>query len=67
MSQKQNDEPLDAPTPPGGPQRTDAPAGSQTPGRPGVPGSEAADDPGQPVGQPVDQPDDTHDDTQEDR
>jgi hypothetical protein len=42
MSQKQNDEPLDAPTPPGGPQRTDAPAGGQTPGRPGVPGSEAA-------------------------
>ena len=44
MSQKQNDEPLDAPTPPGGPQRTDAPAGGQTPGRPGVPGSEAVDD-----------------------
>ncbi|MCW2791531.1 MAG: hypothetical protein JWO76_629 [Nocardioides sp.] len=26
---------LDAPTPPGGPQRTDAPAGSETPGEPG--------------------------------
>lgn len=25
---------LDAPTPPGGPQRTDAPAGDQTPGEP---------------------------------
>ena len=48
MSQKQNDEPLDAPTPPGGPQRTDAPAGGQTPGRPGVPGSEAVDDPDHP-------------------
>ncbi|MFC4782922.1 hypothetical protein ACT8ZV_00475 [Nocardioides sp. MAHUQ-72] len=43
MSQKQNDEPLDAPTPPGGPLRTDAPAGAQTPGKPGVPGSEADD------------------------
>ncbi len=32
-------DPLDAPRPPGGPQRTDAPAGSQTPG-------EAAPDPG---------------------
>jgi len=48
VSQKQNDEPLDAPTPPGGPQRTDAPAGGQTPGRPGVPGSEAVDDPDHP-------------------
>lgn len=38
MNQKQHDD-LDAPTPPGGPQRTDAPAGSETPG-------EAAPDPG---------------------
>jgi hypothetical protein len=44
MSQKQNDEPLDAPTPPGGPLRTDAPAGDTTPGEPGVPGSEADTD-----------------------
>ena len=34
MSQKQHDEGLDAPTPPGGPQRTDAPDGSTTPGEP---------------------------------
>ncbi|GAB3760409.1 hypothetical protein FB382_003097 [Nocardioides ginsengisegetis] len=33
MSQKQNHEDLDAPTPPGGPQRTDAPGGTETPGR----------------------------------
>ena len=33
MSQKQNHEDLDAPTPPGGPQRTDAPDGAETPGR----------------------------------
>ena len=38
MNQKQHDD-LDAPTPPGGPQRTDAPAGHETPG-------EAAPDPG---------------------
>lgn len=55
MSQKQNDEPLDAPTPPGGPLRTDAPDGDTTPGRPGVPGSEADTD------------DSDSDDSQEDR
>ena len=39
MSQKQNDEPLDAPTPPGGPQRTDDPEsteGSKSTGSPGT-------------------------------
>lgn len=43
MSQKQNDEPLDAPTPPGGPLRTDAPDAPVTPGRPG-PESETDDE-----------------------
>jgi hypothetical protein len=38
MNQKQHDD-LDAPTPPGGPQRTDAPDGGETPGT-------AAPDPG---------------------
>lgn len=38
MNQKQHDD-LDAPTPPGGPQRTDAPDGPETPGT-------AAPDPG---------------------
>lgn len=33
MNQKQHDD-LDAPTPPGGPQRTDAPDGRETPGTP---------------------------------
>lgn len=33
MNQKQHDD-LDAPTPPGGPQRTDAPDGHDTPGDP---------------------------------
>jgi hypothetical protein len=40
MNQKQHHD-LDAPTPPGGPQRTDAPDGSVTPGEP-------ARDPGPP-------------------
>lgn len=41
MNQKQHDD-LDAPTPPGGPQRTDAPDGRETPGTP-------APDPGPPA------------------
>lgn len=44
MNQKQHDD-LDAPTPPGGPQRTDAAAGRDTPGEP-------ARDPGPAAGSP---------------
>jgi hypothetical protein len=35
MNQKHDTQDLDAPTPPGGPQRTDAPAGHDTPGTEG--------------------------------
>lgn len=34
MADSQDGRDLDAPTPPGGPQRTDAPAGGRTPGEP---------------------------------
>lgn len=47
MNQKQHSD-LDEPTPPGGPQRTDAPQGHETPGEaapdPGVPAPESGDD-----------------------
>lgn len=52
MNQKQHDD-LDAPTPPGGPQRTDAPSGTETPGEP-------AADPG-PGTERVTKRDDSHD------
>jgi hypothetical protein len=68
VNQKRHDEgheqDLDAPTPPGGPNRTDAPAGSQTPGTP-------ARDPGPAVQRvteredPVDPPPPAHDDERE--
>jgi hypothetical protein len=62
MSSEKN---LDAPTPPGGPQRTDAPDGSQTPGEPGKDPGPAVERVTKPEGG-ADAPPVTHRPTQDD-
>jgi hypothetical protein len=56
---------LDAPTPPGGPQRTDAPDGSATPGEPGKDPGPATERVTKPEGE-SDVPPVTHQRTQDD-